>query len=53
MYIIPIATHIYRGEIISRNPNVAGLKWQCHCNGAFLYADTLAGIRQLVRESLV
>ena len=53
MYIIPIATHIYRGEIIGRNPNIAGLKWQCYCNGSFLYADTLAGIKQLIKGALV
>lgn len=49
---MPVVTHIYRGEIISRNPNVAGLKWQCHCNGSFMYADTLAGIRELIKREL-
>lgn len=42
----------YRGELISRNSNSAGLKWQCHCNGSFIYADTLAGMKQLIRETL-
>jgi hypothetical protein len=42
----------YRGELISRNSNPAGLKWQCHCDGTFIYADTLAGIKQLVKETL-
>lgn len=45
-------TYWYRGELISRNSNVAGLKWQCHCNGAFLYADTLAGIKHLIEDNV-
>jgi len=51
MFMMPVATHIYRGEIISRNPNPAGLKWQCYCNGAFLYADTLTGIKRLIKDA--
>ena len=42
----------YRGELISRNCNPAGLMWQVHCNGSFIYADTLAGIKQLIKETL-
>lgn len=45
-------TYWYRGELISRNSNPAGLMWQCHCNGSFLYADTLQGIKQLVKGAL-
>jgi hypothetical protein len=45
-------TYWYRGELISRNANPVGLKWQVHCNGTFMYADTLAGIKQLVKETL-
>lgn len=45
-------TYLYFGQLISRNSNPAGLKWQCHCNGAFLYADTLEGIKQLVKGAL-
>lgn len=42
-------TYSYLGQLISRNSNPAGLKWQCHCNGTFIYADTLAGLKQLIR----
>jgi hypothetical protein len=45
-------TYWYRGELISRNSNPAGLKWQAHCNGSFIYADTLAGIKQLIKDTL-
>jgi hypothetical protein len=45
-------TYWYFGELISRNANPYGLMWQCHCNGSFIYADTLAGIKQLIRETL-
>lgn len=44
--------YLYHGELVSRNSNPAGLKWQCHCNGSFMYADTLDGIRKLIREAL-
>lgn len=52
MKLMPIASHIYRDIIIGRNCNIAGLKWQAYCNGMFIYADTLAGMKQLIRESL-
>ena len=45
-------TYSYRGQLISRNSNPAGLRWQCYCDGTFMYADTLAGIKQLVKETL-
>jgi hypothetical protein len=45
-------TYIYRGELISRNSNPAGLKWQAYCDGTFIYADTLAGIKQLIKDIL-
>jgi hypothetical protein len=45
-------TYNYRDVMVTRNSNPAGLMWQCHCNGSFMYADTLAGIRQLIRETL-
>jgi hypothetical protein len=45
-------TYSYLGELISRNSNIAGLRWQCHCNGMFLYADTLEGIKQLIKEEV-
>lgn len=44
--------YLYHGQLISRNANPAGLKWQCYCNVAFLYADTLQGIKQLVKGAL-
>lgn len=50
--LIPIACHVYRGEIIGRNPNPAALKWSCYCGGTFLAADTLAGMKALIREAL-
>jgi len=49
---IPTVTYTYRDVIVTRNANPAGLRWQCHCNGSFMYADTLAGIKQLVKETL-
>jgi hypothetical protein len=45
-------TYWYFGELISRNANPYGLMWQCHCNGTFLYADTLEGIRGLIKGRL-
>lgn len=50
--LIPIAAHIYRGCIIGRNPNPGALKWEVYCDGRFLSADTLAGIKALIREAL-
>ncbi len=50
--LIPIATHIYKGVIIGRNPNIGALRWQAYCNGSFISADTLNGIKQLIRESI-
>jgi hypothetical protein len=47
---IPTATYTYCDVMVTRNSNPAGLKWQCYCNGSFMYADTLAGIRQLINE---
>lgn len=45
-------SRLYYGQLISRNANPYGLMWQCYCDGSFMYADTLAGIKQLIRESL-
>lgn len=50
MSLTPIAIHAYMGQIITRNCNPSGLKWQCYYNGTFIYADTLAGIKRLIRE---
>jgi hypothetical protein len=49
---IPTVTYTYRDVIVTRNSNPAGLKWQCYCNGTFIYADTLAGIKGLIKGQL-
>jgi len=46
---IPTVTYTYRDVIVTENSNRAGLRWQCYCNGTFMYADTLAGIKQLIK----
>ena len=51
-HLTPIATHLYYGCIIGRNPNPAALKWSCYCEGTFLAADTLAGMKQLIKQAL-
>jgi hypothetical protein len=49
---IPIASHLYFSCIIGRNPNRGALRWQSYCEGRFLSADTLAGIKRLIREAM-
>jgi hypothetical protein len=49
---IPTVTYTYCDVMVTRNSNPAGLKWQCYCNGTFMYADTLAGIKQLIKDKL-
>ena len=50
--LIPIAMHIYRGCIIGRNHNPAALKWSSYCDGTFLAADTLRGMKRLITDTL-
>lgn len=47
---IPIATHVYKGCIIGRGTRA--MKYECYCNGRFISADTLAGMRQLITATL-
>ena len=32
--------------------NAAGLRWEAHVDGRWVRADTLAGIKELIREAL-
>lgn len=42
----------YRGEHITRaSRNAMGLKYESYAGGRFLRADTLAGIRELIRDA--
>lgn len=47
-----MATHTYRACNIWRNSRANALRWQSYCNGRFLAADTLAGMRALIRAEL-
>jgi hypothetical protein len=38
-------THIYR-----TSPNSMGLRWEAYVNGRFWRADTLAGIKSVIRH---
>lgn len=42
----------YRGCNIYRRTGVVlnGLRWESYVGGRFVYADTLAGIRELIRH---
>lgn len=43
--------HWYFGELITRaSPNSAGMRWQVYFNGRFYRADTLAGIKQVIKH---
>jgi hypothetical protein len=43
----------YFGHTLTRNDTPGSrLRWSAYVNGSFVYADTLAGIRQLVRAEL-
>ncbi len=43
----------YRGQMISpASRNTMGLRWEAHVNGRFLRADTLTGLRSLIRDEL-
>lgn len=43
----------YRGCAIFRNTSPGyALRWQTTCNGLRLAADTLAGVKALIRETL-
>ncbi len=52
MYMTTVASHVYRGQIIGRNCSPSGVRWECYCNGTFIYADTLAGMKRLITETL-
>ena len=44
-------TRTYRGvNIYPAGPNTSGIRWYAHGSAGFLRADTLAGIKQLIRE---
>lgn len=45
---------MYMGQIIERaGINGSGIRWVCLCDGhGFLRADTLQGIKQLIRKTL-
>lgn len=46
-------TRTYRGHIISpMGRNSWGGRWESYVGGRFVAADTLAGIKALIRESL-
>jgi len=49
--LIPVASHLYRDCIISRATRPNALRWQSYCEGRFISADTLAGIKLLIRET--
>lgn len=41
----------YFGCIISKKDSFGySLKWESYVNGSFVYADTLSGIKQMIRE---
>lgn len=43
----------YYGAVIHRaGPNTSGIRWHAYANGRSLRADTLAGIRQLIRDAI-
>lgn len=42
----------YRGCAITRSCNPAALRWLSYCDGRFLAADTLKGMRQIIKETL-
>jgi len=46
---------VYRGVNITHDPYAIGyrLPWCAYLNGRFVYADTLAGIKELIRGELV
>jgi hypothetical protein len=47
------AMHIYRGCNITRATSAGfALPWSAYVNGHFVYADTLAGVKELIRLEL-
>ena len=44
--------YAYKGSFITRNNNPAALRWQSHCAGRFIAADTLRGMRDLITHTL-
>jgi hypothetical protein len=44
--------HTYYGANLTPNQNIAGRRWQAYVGGTFVYADTLAGIKHMVRKTL-
>lgn len=46
-------SHTYFGVIISPiRRTIAGCTWEAYCAGSFLYADTLDGMKSLIRTAL-
>lgn len=45
------AVRTYYGAHIHRaSPNGSGIRWETYAGGRFLRADTLSGIRELIRH---
>lgn len=43
----------YRGcSITPASRNSAGMRWESYCAGRFIRADTLAGLKAFIRETL-
>ena len=46
-------TRTYKGcNIMPMGRNSWGGRWETYCNGIFLAADTLAGLKQFITETL-
>lgn len=49
----PVMPRTYRGcDITPASRNSAGLRYESYCAGRFIRADTLAGIKAFIRDTL-